>query len=188
MFLISSKMQQIYVRYKSHYPAPCSKYLCQLSFADDQDVVNQLCQELTNQRQHKGTNQHLSVQSKGSCSGPHEHSLGRALWVRGLTQTHQITQHPVSLSKISSSCYQTSPGEDVDSYQYTFTLSTYLFPFVGPRLCPWGVLLLCNWITSVGLCVTDDPCLPSLAQTQDRRRRFLQDVLGCPSFRLLISQ
>lgn len=42
------------------------------SFADDQDVVNQLCQELTNQRQHKGTNQHLSVQSKGSCSGPHE--------------------------------------------------------------------------------------------------------------------
>lgn len=72
--------------------------------------------------------------------------------------------------------------------EYTFTLSTYLFPFVGPRLCPWGVLLLCNWITSVGLCVTDDPCLPSLAQTQDRRRRFLQDVLGCPSFRLLISQ
>lgn len=115
-------------------------------------------------------------------------SLGRALWVRGLTQTPQIIQHPVSLSKISSSPLPDLPrgrcGQlSVDSYLVHLSV-----PLCRPQAvslgCPTALKLdhLCGfmcyrWSLSPVSC-------PNTGQT----KKIPPRCAGCPSSRLLISQ
>lgn len=52
-------------------------------------------------------------------------------------------------------------------------------PLGGPQPSPWGVLLVGNWIISLGLCVTDEPCLQTLVSgTEDTATAAPHHVLG----------